>query len=167
MAFLPMDRLPVGQHSPHLWREHMHQMSRVGSTPTGQDYQSSVHLPHDSGMPLTVIAKNRSSSTIKAGMSQRAYVCGLQASCSIGGADSYLAVGGIASSTALYGRALTAVDDVPAGGHGEFYCAGIHPARISTTSTDAQFQYAWLDDDDMGELKTSVLGDFYIWEDRW
>ena len=167
MAFLPMDRLPVGQHSPHLWREHMHQMSRVGAMPTGQDYQQSVHIPPDVGTPLTVWVKNRSTSTIKAGMTHRGYVCGLQSSCVIDGKDSYLAVGGISPSTELWGTPLTAVDEVGAGDTGEFYCAGIHPARISITSSSAQFQYAWLDDDAMGELKTSVLGDFFLWEDRW
>ena len=167
MAFLPMDRLPVGQHSPHIWREHMHQMSRMGAMPTGQDYQQSVHIPPSMVTPLTVWVKNRSTEIIKAGMTHRGYVCGLQSACSIGGKDSYLGVGGISPSTELYGTPLTAVDEVGVGDTGEFYCAGIHPARISITSTDSQFQYAWSDDDDEGELKTSVLGDFFLWEDRW
>jgi hypothetical protein len=102
-------------------------------------------------------------------MTRRGYVCGLQAACVSVDEEPYLSVGGsiVAPDGGFNSQPLTAVYEVGAGQTGEFYCAGIYPARISITSTDAQFQYAWLDNADTGELKTSVLGEFYVWEDRW
>jgi hypothetical protein len=159
-----MDRLPVGQHSPHLWREHMHQMSRMGSMPTTQDYMPSVQIPDYAQSPLTVIVKNNTTSTIEAGMTHRASCYVPAAPDNNTGELRISPSGGIAT---IGGTPVTAVDDVPAGGMGEFYCAGIYPARISITSTDSAYRYAWWDQDNEGEIKTSLLGDFYTWPNRW
>ena len=170
MAFLPMDRLPVGQHSPHLWREHMHQMSRMGSMPTTQDYMPSVQIPDHAQTPLTMIVKNNTDSTIEAGMTRRAY-CYVPpipnktyGEFRIGGAPQ--------SSTTPFGKTVTAVHEVPAGGTGEFYCAGVYPARTHHPGPWPHRLYAWCDEDEqdeerLGELKNSYLGEFYVWSSPW
>ena len=160
MAFLPLDRLPPGQHSTHLWREHMHQMARVGSTPTVAELMPSVTLGPSTQTPLTIIATNNTGSTIEAGMSAFPWVKGTQD-------PGRVQLGGVTSGNFLKGHAITAVADVPDDAEGEFYCAGIYPARFTPDATLTYPLGLWCDQASPGALKQSYLGDFFSHYDSW